>query len=380
MSYDSPNSTETELVSPIYNVPALILKRGKSKGKTLQTEAAELVADATAPSGADPLSLGELAQVEVSRVVVEGRLRRDLDVEPLARSLAEIGLAQPILLDRELRLVCGLRRLRAAESLGWQTIAARIVDIDDPMALMIAEDAARKDLNSSEKYAIYMAVRERAQDPEYRRRSFGGRLEEAKKKGRLDEEIGGVLRLSRESLRKLKAVHDAAGVDRERYGDLVAKLDADGRVDRHFRELQKRQGRGDASRAAAIVIVPGWHALYEIAETAEVGKFAKAHVLAAGADDGTVLAVPTSLRGTREAAGLLRQCGAEWRETLLGSGAPNEEVWLLAAFGKKAQIPVEATKLIAEACLQGGGAIGEAMEIAFDGETRSLELKQEARS
>lgn len=123
----------------------------------------------------DPLPLGELKTVTVADIVVENRARKDLgDLKGLARSMADTGLAQPPLVDAAMRLVCGHRRVEAARLLGWTEMPVRMLDIEDPLALMVAEDANRKDLTSSEKYAICETLRGRAQHEGWRKQSFGG--------------------------------------------------------------------------------------------------------------------------------------------------------------------------------------------------------------
>ena len=358
--------------SIVNNAPVLKLrKKGHAKSPLLKG------ANAKAPiaSSSDPLPLGALQTARLDEIVVENRARKELgDLKGLARSMAEEGLAQPPLVDAQMRLVCGYRRYMAAQSLGWEEMPVRALDIEDPLALMVAEDACRKDLTSSEKYAICETLRARAQEDRWRKRAFGGRLETAKEKGRLDEEIGKALRLSRESLRKIRAVHLAAEEDPTHFADLVAMLDVDGRVDRHYRELERRRSRGDATRAAAIVVAPGWESLFEEAEPKEVAKFVKASLLAAGAEEGTALLLPSTLAALAHAVDLLRQGGFDWKATLRGSGAPGQELWLLAANGRKVDIPFEAVELLAEGCAQSVDAAMESAGIVAEGDVRNLDL------
>ena len=360
------------------STPVLKLrKRGHAKSPLLKG------ADAKAPiaSSSDPLPLGTLQSARLDEIVVENRARKELgDLKGLARSMAEEGLAQPPLVDAQMRLVCGYRRYRAAQSLDWEEMPVRVLDIEDPLALMVAEDACRKDLTSSEKYAICETLRARAQEDRWRQRAFGGRLETAKEKGRLDEEIGKALRLSRESLRKIRAVHLAAEEDPTNFADLVARLDEDGRVDRHYRELERRRSRGDAARASAIVVAPGWEALFGEAEPRDVAKYVKVSLLAAGAEEGTLLLLPSTLAILAYAVDLVRQGGFVWKATLRGSGEPGEELWLLAANGRKVDVPVEAVELLAEGCAQSVDAAMESAGIVVEGDARFLDLRAGAEA
>jgi ParB family chromosome partitioning protein len=48
------------------------------------------------------------------------------DILGLAESMAQLGLLYPIIVTPEGLLVCGERRLRAAQLLGWETIPVTI--------------------------------------------------------------------------------------------------------------------------------------------------------------------------------------------------------------------------------------------------------------
>ena len=72
--------------------------------------------------------------------------------EALASSLAEIGLINPVTLNKELRLITGYHRLEAARALGWEQIDARVLELDDLEAelLEIDENLRRYDLTAWE--------------------------------------------------------------------------------------------------------------------------------------------------------------------------------------------------------------------------------------
>ena len=55
----------------------------------------------------------------------------------------------------------------------------------------------------------------------------------------LDELIARTVGLSRETLRQITAIHAAAEEDRAKFGSLVEQLDKDGKVDRHYRALER---------------------------------------------------------------------------------------------------------------------------------------------
>jgi DNA-directed RNA polymerase specialized sigma24 family protein len=71
----------------------------------------------------------EVIDAEVAKIKVGERLRKNLGfISQLAASMSEIGLLQPIGLDRECNLLWGYRRLEAAKMLGWRSIMAVVVE------------------------------------------------------------------------------------------------------------------------------------------------------------------------------------------------------------------------------------------------------------
>jgi ParB/RepB/Spo0J family partition protein len=65
--------------------------------------------------------------IQISRIKVGERRREEMgDVAGLAESIKRHGLLQPIVVDGDLNLVAGGRRLRACQLLGWDKIEARV--------------------------------------------------------------------------------------------------------------------------------------------------------------------------------------------------------------------------------------------------------------
>lgn len=84
------------------------------------------------------------------------RFREDLDpstVAELAESFKTIGQLNPIIIDRNNKLVAGRRRIEAAKQLGWETIRADYWEDLDPLSQKIVEydeNSKRKDLTWQE--------------------------------------------------------------------------------------------------------------------------------------------------------------------------------------------------------------------------------------
>jgi ParB-like chromosome segregation protein Spo0J len=54
------------------------------------------------------------------------------------------GLLHPIIVSTETVLLVGRRRLAACAQLGWATIPARVIDLDDPLGAEVDENVVRK--------------------------------------------------------------------------------------------------------------------------------------------------------------------------------------------------------------------------------------------
>jgi len=79
---------------------------------------------------AKPL-LVESITIESITITVVDPFRQGADLTDLQRSIAEVGLLHPITVDRAHRLLAGRRRLEACKALGWITIPANVVTLDE---------------------------------------------------------------------------------------------------------------------------------------------------------------------------------------------------------------------------------------------------------
>jgi len=89
-------------------------------------------------------------KVPIEQIEAEAR-RATHDVTELARSMAEIGQLQPIILAPDLRLVAGWHRLQAARLLGWTEIDACYVSDVDAEIAAIDENLMRHELHYVER-------------------------------------------------------------------------------------------------------------------------------------------------------------------------------------------------------------------------------------
>jgi ParB family chromosome partitioning protein len=93
-------------------------------------------------------------QVSIDEIKVKKRIRKDYgDIRALAESMKRFGQISPIVLNNRNQLVAGGRRLEAARYLGWRTINAIIMDIDDRISKLeyeMEENLQRRDFSPTE--------------------------------------------------------------------------------------------------------------------------------------------------------------------------------------------------------------------------------------
>jgi N6-adenosine-specific RNA methylase IME4 len=162
------------------------------------------------------------------------------DVDALARSMADLGLLQPIVIRPDDRLIAGHRRLAAARLLGWTDIPVTVVDLDSVVRGEFAENAVRKDFTLSEAVAIKRALEpiERAAAKE--RMASPEKFSEQAKGNALDK-VATVVGKHRTTIAKAEAIVDAAEAEPERFGKLLADMDRTGRVTGVYRRLRIEQ-------------------------------------------------------------------------------------------------------------------------------------------
>ena len=109
-----------------------------------------------------PRQQGEfMEQISIASIIVENRFRKDMgNLDALAASIAELGQLQPIIINKDRRLIAGGRRLAAMKLLGRELIAASVFDLDDLDALKVERDEndQRKPPTNSERVALALAI------------------------------------------------------------------------------------------------------------------------------------------------------------------------------------------------------------------------------
>jgi N6-adenosine-specific RNA methylase IME4 len=174
--------------------------------------------------------------VDVDQIQVGERHRRDLgDLDGLARSIAELGLLQPIVVTSKAILIAGERRLRAVQRLGWREIPVHVVDLDAVVRGEFAENAYQKGLTPSELVAITRAVEQRERELARERMTLG--KISTGSAGRTRDKLAAPFGISGRTYEKMRAVVDAAEVEPERFGKLVVDMDRSGNANGPFKRL-----------------------------------------------------------------------------------------------------------------------------------------------
>jgi N6-adenosine-specific RNA methylase IME4 len=314
----------------------------------------------------------------VSDIRIGHRHRRDLgNLDALARSIADVGLLQPILIRPDGALVAGERRLAAVRRLGWEQVPVHVVEgFDDTLRALVAErdeNTCRKDFTPSEMVALGQALEEWQREAARRRQATAGpkagRGQKLTGSGKLPEpvkgdtrdKVGAAVGMSGKTYERAKAVVEAAAAEPEKYERLREDMDRTGKVNGVYRRLERLQ---QAERIEAeppplphgpfrvIVVDPPWPYQKRTEDASHRGAVPYAAMslddlralpVASRAHEDAVLWLWTTNAHMPEAFGILRAWGFEhktiltWAKDRLGCGdwlRGQTEHCILAARGR----------------------------------------------
>lgn len=207
--------------------------------------------------------MAQLKDVQIEFITARQRARKLIDgISILAKSIDNLGLLHPIVLDNRLRLIVGARRLEALKRLGRTEAPCLIVehlsDAADALRAEQDENTCREPLAPTEATELAKRIRD-LEAPEAKKRMADGGKKSTPGKGgtnkptfprdeskRTDSVAAKAAGMSRSTLRKAEAVAKAAEDDPERFGDLPDRMDK-GNVDAAHKELQRRQVENKAA-------------------------------------------------------------------------------------------------------------------------------------
>lgn len=191
--------------------------------------------------------------VPIAEIAVGERFRRDLgDLRALSRSIAEIGLLHPVVVTPDQQLIAGQRRLEACRALGWTDISVHIVDLADVVRGQRDENVERKDFLPTEMVAVRRALEPAEREAARERIAAAGAsaaphrpAEKAVETfhsfegGKTRDKVAAYIGVSGRTLDKAAAVVEAAEREPEKYAPLVEKMDATGKVNGVFKQMQR---------------------------------------------------------------------------------------------------------------------------------------------
>lgn len=94
-----------------------------------------------------------LELVNIDEIIIKNRKRSLQDISELKESIRELGLLNPITINRDMTLIAGHHRLQACKELNCHQISAIIIDADEIKAelMEIDENIIRRDLTALER-------------------------------------------------------------------------------------------------------------------------------------------------------------------------------------------------------------------------------------
>ncbi len=115
-------------------------------------------------------------KIKIENIKIGTRIRQDNgDLSQLKRSIREVGLLSPIIVNEKCELISGFRRLEACRQLGWSEIEAKIIEMASDkikkLDLEFHENLGRLNLNEEEQKS-YCRMRYELLHPPRARFSF----------------------------------------------------------------------------------------------------------------------------------------------------------------------------------------------------------------
>jgi len=164
-----------------------------------------------------------MKQALISEIKVGKRFRKELgDLTPLEKSIEELNcLLHPIVVDENLNLIAGRRRLLACKNLGWTKIPVTTINI--PLLQMgeLHENGARKNFTGSE----IVAISEYIEKHRIGHRPKKGEDSSPLQKGKTRDLVREITGVSHDTVTKMKNIVTAAKENPEKYQKLADDLD-----------------------------------------------------------------------------------------------------------------------------------------------------------
>lgn len=190
-------------------------------------------------------------KLQISKITIGERFRKDFgNLEPLKKSIQEIGLLHPVVVNEDNVLVAGERRLRSVQELGWDEVPITRInksEIKERLEKVVKgehdENVVRKDFLTTEAVAIWKAM-ESYQGQQLPSESDGSCLEPRQ---RASEFLG----MGTNKLSQAKQIVESGKQD------LIDSMDKTGNVSVAYKKLRKEREKEERKRNLPAIEVEG---------------------------------------------------------------------------------------------------------------------------
>jgi site-specific DNA-methyltransferase (adenine-specific) len=190
-------------------------------------------------------------KLQISKIKIGERFRKDFgNLEPLKKSIQEIGLLHPVVVNEDNVLVAGERRLRSVQELGWDEVPITRInksEIKERLEKVVKgehdENVVRKDFLTTEAVAIWKAM-ESYQGQQLPSESDGSCLEPRQ---RASEFLG----MGTNKLSQAKQIVESGKQD------LIDSMDKTGNVSVAYKKLRKEREKEERKRNLPAIEVEG---------------------------------------------------------------------------------------------------------------------------
>lgn len=207
----------------------------------------------------------DISELLISEIAIGERFRKDVgDVSDLAQSIATVGQLQPVVITADNKLIAGLRRIRACEKIGLQSVLVAVAhDVETARQLLIAErdeNTCRKSFTPSEAVALGQRLEDLETPAAKKRREAGKKIEQPSSDsdegltvGRTDDIVAESVGMGRDKYRKAKEVVEEASKPNATPEVIQAALTMDrtGKVDPAHKVVRAANPRESVSRTPA---------------------------------------------------------------------------------------------------------------------------------
>jgi len=164
-----------------------------------------------------------MSEILISDIKIGDRFRKDFgNIKDLAKSIEELGLLHPIVLDESKNLVAGFRRIKAFEHLGRNKIPFSTIFIDDIKKGEVKENTDRKDFTPTEIIAIKRHIEKTRVGHRPKKGDKLSPFPRGKTRALVAEYTG----KSEGTIQKIEKIVEAAEENPEEFGELLDKIDS----------------------------------------------------------------------------------------------------------------------------------------------------------